>query len=222
MKNKLSFLSAIIAIVCILISSTAVRADIPKEKLDALSESDKTSLSSILKITILAKRVGSSGSKYSDVLGEDLSNYTLEELEEMQDYLYGNASESESEDVEKDSLIGATICDYKLFSIKIVDAEIRTRKYTNDVDLILSVEMNNRNDFDYEGYIDAVTVNGWQVDKLAWFNIKAGNKMKDDFTIKLKDLDIISLDEIESFSICFKLLYAQYYAVTDKVELELK
>ena len=222
MKNKASFLAAIIVSIGTLISPAMVYADIPKEKLDALSESDKSTLSGSLLIAISAKRAGLDSSKFSHVLGEDLSDYSLEELEEMQNYLGGDVSQIESEDVENDSFIDAVICDYKLFSIKVVDAEVQTHRFTDDIDLILSVEINNGNDFGYEGYIDTVTVNGWQVDKLAWFNVKAGNKMKDRFTIKLNDLDVFSLDEIESFSICFKLLYAQYYAVTDTVELKLK
>ena len=221
MKKCLIFLFVIIAMISVSFP-VIVSADIPKEKLDALSEGDKASLSSILRIAILTKKAGVGGSKYSDVLEEDLSNYTVEELEEIEEYLNGNASYGAASEDAVDGFVNAIICSYKLFSIKVVGVDIKAHKYTDDIDLVLSVEMNNGNDFDYEGYIDTVTVNGWQVDKLAWFNIKAGNKMNDDFTIKIKDIDIHSLDEIESFSISFKLLYAQYYAVTDTVELKLK
>lgn len=218
LKSMIACISAFV--IC---SSYTVFADIPKDKIDTLSEHDKSTLAATLQITILTKKAGSTSSKYSDILGEDLSNYSLEELEEMRDYLSGptNNGESESEN-ETGNLIDAVICDYKLLKIKVTDAEIETHKYSGNVDLVLSVDIENGNDFDYEGYIDTVTVNGWQVDKLAWFNIKAGNKMKEDFTIRLNELSISSMDEIESFSISFKLLYAKYYAVTDTVELELK
>ena len=204
-------------------SSCVALADIPKDKLDALSEHDRSTLAATIQIAILTKGAGSTSSKYSSVLGEDLSGYSVEELEEMRDYLteISDSVESESECV-TGNLIGTTICDYKLLKIKVTNAEIKTHKYTENVDLVLSVDIENGNDFDYEGYIDTVTVNGWQVDKLAWFNIKAGNKMKDDFTVRLNDLGISSMDEIETFSISFKLLYAKYYALTDTVEMKLK
>lgn len=123
---------------------------------------------------------------------------------------------------EIDELIGAVLCDYKLFTITVTDAEIRTHVLSDDIDLVLHVDIVNGNNFAYEGYIDTVAVNDWQVDKLAWFNLKAEKKQKEKLVIKLNDIDVLELDDIETLSISFKLLYAKYAVTTDEVILKLK
>ena len=62
----------------------------------------------------------------------------------------------------------------------------------------------------------------WSAIATFWFNLKGGNKQKEKLVLKINDLGISSLDDIESLSISFRLLYAQYAITTDEVNLELK
>ena len=121
-----------------------------------------------------------------------------------------------------DELVGSVICNYKLFTITITDAEIRKWAYSDSIDLLLYVDIVNNNNFSYEGYIVTVTVNGWQTDRTAWFRLGANKKQKEKFTVSLDYLDIDSLEEIETFTISFKLLYSKYAVSTDEIALHLK
>ena len=215
--------SLLVSAICATLFSGTVLADIPKDKIDSLSDHELTTLAASIQIALLSK---STGERYSDILDEDLSNYSADELKEMKEYIWavkdGLSGENETGEGETDGLIGAVICDYKLFTITVTDAEIRNHAFTGETDLVLYVDLVNDNDFEYEGYVDTVTVNGWQVDKLFWFNLKGGNKQKEKVVLKINDLGISSLDDVESLSISFHLLYAQYAITTDEVSLELK
>ena len=194
-------------------------AEISLDMLDALSYAERTILKINLDIAIANKKKGAGGSNYSYQLGIDLMELSIEELQRIRDYI----SNQPLEDVpDTDELIGAILCDYKLFTITVTDAEIRTKKYSDDIDLILYVDIVNDNNFAYEGYIDTVTVNDWQVKKYFWFNVKGGKKQKDTIELKLAGINVFSMDDIETLSISFKLLYSKYAITTDEVELKLK
>ena len=209
--------SLLVSAICATLFSGTVLADISKDKIDSLSDHELTTLAASIQIALLSK---STGERYSDILCEDLSNYSTDELKEMREYIWavkdGLSDENETGEDETGELIGAVICDYKLFTITVTDAEIRSHAFTDETDLVLYVDLVNDNDFEYEGYVDTVTVNGWQVDKLFWFNLKGGNKQKEKLVLKINDLGISSLDDIKSLSISFRLLYAQYAITTDE------
>lgn len=88
---------------CVFSFSLVVSADIPKDKIDSLSENEKSSLSATIRITILTKNAGVNGQKYSDILEEDLSSYTIDELKEMESYL-------NSADDDNQNHLSITVC----------------------------------------------------------------------------------------------------------------
>lgn len=131
-------------------------------------------------------------------------------------------AETTPEPPEHDELIGAVLCAYKLLTVTVTDAEARTHGVSDDVEIVLRVEIVNDNNFAYECYIDDAYVNTWQADHTGWFRLKGGRKAKEEFVIRPEDDEIRSLDDIETLSISFRLLYANYEIVTDEVTLTLK
>ena len=209
-------LCLLLALILVPITAFAVPS---ADELDALTDAEKYMLRLNVEIAIAGKKCGSEKPVYSYSLHTDLSTLTLQELQWMLDCLSG---EEMDEPEEHDELVGSVLCSYKLFTITTTDAEIRTHAFSDDVDLVLYVDIVNDNNFSYEGYVDTVCVNEWQLDKLFWFNVAGGKKQKDKIVIKLKDIGVSSLEDIETLSIAFKLLYAKYAIVTDEVVLKMK
>ena len=209
----------VVLVLILLLAACSAFAEVTTEQLDSLTPAEKTMLKINLDVAIIRKENNSVGPMNSYSLGIDLMELSIEELQWMRNYISG---EADADTPGTDDLIGAVLCDYKLFTITVTEAEIRTHKLSDDIDLVLYVDIVNNNTFAYEGYIDTVSVNDWQVDKLAWFKVNGGKKQKEKLVIKLNDIEVFSLVDIETLQISFKLLYANYAVTTDEVTLKLK
>ena len=176
-----------------------------------------------------------SGDEYVMVHNEKEYYFSSDEMKIIQQWLDGNyipckdEADAENSSIDdksvsyvKDELEGAVICDFKKFTITVTKAKLRKHILSGDIDLILYVDIINNNDFEYEGYIESVAVNDWQVEHVGWFNLRGGRKQKDELILKLNDIGVSDLEDIETLSISFKLLYAYYSTETDEVILHLK
>lgn len=86
---------AILLVLTLTILFSAVRAEVSLEQLDKLTESERATIRAQVFISLTAKKAGLSRSQYSEILGIDLGELTLDELAEIRDYLDGIKDESD-------------------------------------------------------------------------------------------------------------------------------
>ena len=199
--------------------SVMAKAEVTKDMLDNLTDSEKSSLKAEIAIALITGKAGIHTSHYSSILDIDLSDLSVDELKGIQDYLSGEQNEDSNDG---DTLVGAELCGFKLLSITVDDAEIKESKWNGMTELRLPITIDNGNDFDYEGCVHVASVNGWQVHPYCYFTIKAGLKAKDEIVFDITGIDVDELDDIENISISFRLNYAYYSSITDEITLTLK
>lgn len=194
--------------------------DVLETILYSLNDSQINSLRPKVTIALISKKAGVNGSLYSPIIDCDLYELSINELEWIQDYIDKRTQNTYSKPL--DSLEGSIICDYKLLKITTKEAKIKTNKKTGSVNLDLTVVIENDNDFPYEGIIDNVVINDWEVSNTCWFKVGGGHKQLYTMKLYLEGIGVEAIDDIETFSISFRLYYANYSEKTETVTLNLK
>lgn len=133
-----------------------------------------------------------------------------------------NVAFAEDTLTEHDTLIGAELCNYKLLTITVENAEIKKSTWTGNLELILTIILNNENNFGYEGNCHFAAINGWEVHPICSFSVMDDLKKREEIVLELNDTDVTELDDIESLRISFLLNYSGIYVVTHDVKLNLK
>lgn len=210
---------ATIILALLFVFSITAEAEVTKDKLDSLTDSEKSSLKAEISIALITSKAGAKTSHYSSILDTDLSDFSADELKEIRDYLDSEQGEDLSEG---DTLVGAELCHFKLLSITVDDAEIKESKWNGMTELRLPITIDNGNDFDYEGCVHVATINGWQVHPYCYFTIKAGLKAKEEIVLDITGIDVVDLNDLENMTISFRLNYAYYSDVSDEVTLTLE
>lgn len=212
----------LILIVCALcficVSACADQAD---DLIATLTESDKAAVSSALFFANLTHRDGNPYNikiRFKDRTVDLV--FSQEEFDKLIAWKNGEYNHDEEATLsEKDSLIGAVLCNYKLFTITVDKAEIKESKWSGETELILSITIDNGNDFAYEGNVHFAAINGWQVHPICYFSINGGLKEKEEIVLEITDIGVLELEDLETMSISFRLNYAYYSEVSDVVAL---
>lgn len=212
----------VIIIVCLLcflcVSASADQAD---DLIATLSDSDRAAVTSALFFANLTHRDGDPYNvniRFKDrTVDLVLSQEEFDKLSAWQKGEYNH----DDEDVpsETETLIGAELCNYKLLTITVDKAEIKESKWSGETELILSITIDNGNDFAYEGNVHFAAINGWQVHPICYFSINGGLKEKEEIVLEITDIGVLKPEDIETMSISFRLNYAYYSEVSDVVTL---
>ena len=205
---------------CLFIGSVVPSlAEIPYEKLYALSDDERSSLDAEVYIELMMRKIGSKTSHHCRVLDVDYSTITTEELEWIQEYL--QEKRNENADNEK-SLVGAELCSFLSFSIVVDKAEIKTSSWSGEKELILNITLDNGEKFPMEGCVHFASVNDWEVHPVCSFNVKSGLKKKEEIKLEITDIGVEKLSDIENLSIEFLLYYRGKYIISNNVTLDLR
>lgn len=223
-------IAVVVSCLLFVLGFSSANADFSLVQLDDLSASELKSLNSQITLAIFSQKVGFPGSRYSETLGIDLSDLTIDELTEIQSYLKNlnpmdvleEKHVDEPEEKKKDSLKGAEICNYKLLKITVDSAEIKESKWNGKTELILKVTIDNGNDFAYEGNCHFAAINSWEVHPICSFSIQNNLKKREEVVLDITDIDVLDLTDIETMRISFLLHYASYYIVSEEVALTFK
>lgn len=102
------------------------------------------------------------------------------------------------------------ILDYDGLTVTVTDIHVESDWMYTDGALVVDVVIDNGSNRNYGANGTTVSINGWQVDSLAYFEVKAGKKMKDSFKFNLADAEISTLEEVESIEFVFTVFDDDY------------
>ena len=199
-------------------------ADQADDLIATLNDSDRTRLHSAIVYAHLTNRKGGPYRFSLELNGESVDFvFTQDEFDKLlawQKGEYGGSFEDSNSNTV--TLEGAELCNYKLLTIKVDKAEIKESSWSGETELILTVTIDNGNDFAYEGNVHFASVNGWQVHPICYFSINGGLKEKEEIVLEITDIGVLNLDDIETMSMSFRLNYAYYSEVSDVATLNFR
>lgn len=158
--------------------------------------------------------------------GLDFASMTDEELNDALAAIQAELSArngADTEQPESTSQENPVILDYDGLTVTVKDIHVDSDWLYGDASLFVDVVESNESDKKLGANASTVSINGWQVDGSAYFEIEAGKKAKDTFKFKMSDADISTLDEVVEVEFVFTVFDDNFnFYNQDPVSIHLK